>query len=212
MKYPQSLFTKKIAERIKPETETIIDAPCGNGQTARELATYFPKASILGLDISEKDIKLAQERFQLTNLNFQCQDIHSFVENTEEFEIFCLINSLFLLPEPEGLLRKISLKLKLDGQLFLVLPNPQSSNFRRYQKIFPKVNTFILERKDYEAFFEEMGLKMLSCDGIARIPFYGRRDTKVLYPIRDSYLFWLEKRSKSEDYGYFLIVLSKHQH
>ena len=70
------------------------------------------------------------------------------------------------------------------------------------------MNNFILEREDYNNFFKEVNLHIISCEGIVRVPFYGRWDTKLLYPIRDRYLFWLENRSQSENYGYYLLVLS----
>lgn len=209
MKYPQSLFTKKIAERIRPVVEFIIDAPCGSGKTSHELAISFPNATVIGSDISSENIKAADRKYKKSNLKFQCQNIHSFVESIDEFEVFCLINSLFLLPEPENLLKKISTKLTDTGQLFLIIPNPESSNFKRYQKIFPDVNSFILQRKNYDSFFRELGFKVIFCEGIARIPIFGRKDTKLLYPIKDMYLFYLEKYSVSEDYGYYLIELSR---
>lgn len=210
MKYPQSLFTQRITKKILNNNKNIIiDAPCGSGQTSYELAISFPNATVIGSDISTKNIKSAQKNYQQNNLKFHCQDIHSFVDGIEEFEVFCLINSLFLLPEPEDLLKKISTKLTDTGQLFLIIPNPESSNFKRYQEIFPDVNSFILERENYDSFFRKMGFKMFFCEGIARVPIFGRKDTKLLYPIRDTYLFWLEKHSKSEDYGYYLIELSR---
>jgi len=207
MKYPQSLFTKKIKELISTKVGKIIDAPCGSGETTYELAQYFPNAKLLGADISEKNIKNAKKNYSTANLTFQQIEIHELIEETEKIEVFCLINSLFLLPQPEDLLKKISQKMNEKARLFLILPNPVSTNFKRFQKIAPEVNTFILERKDYDNFFKRVGLKINSCEGIVRVPIYGRRDTKLLYTIRDRYLFWLESSSKSIDYGYFLISL-----
>jgi trans-aconitate methyltransferase len=136
MKYPQSLFTKKIKRLLPEGTKSIIDAPCGSGLTTYELSRFFPAAKVTGVDISKKDISFANKKYTSSNLNYLEKDIHSFIDETEKIEVFCLINSLFLLPEPERLLRKISQKLNEKGQLFLILPNPESINFKRYQKIF----------------------------------------------------------------------------
>ena len=208
-KYPQSLFAEKLAERISKDTKQIIDAPCGDGLTTSILAGHFPTAQVLGADISEKSVKSACKKYAATNLNFKEEGIHKLIENIEKVEVFCLINSLFLLPNPKKLLKKISRKLTKNGRLFLILPNPESTNFKRYQQLFPEINTFILEQNNYAAFFKNMSLQILHCEGIVRVPIYGRWDTKLLYPVRDRYLFHLESRSLSEDYGYFLVELSK---
>ena len=207
IKYPQSLFIRKITARIAADSKLIIDAPCGTGQTSYELANHFTKNTVIGADISQKNIETAKKKFNTPNLSFQQKDIHSFVEEAVHFEVFCLINSLFLLPQPQLLLQKIKKKLRPEGKLLLILPNPESTNFKRYQKLFPEVNTFILEQKAYKDFFAELGFKITHCEGIARVPIYGRFDTKLFFPVRDSYLFFLEKRSKSKDYGYYLVEL-----
>jgi SAM-dependent methyltransferase len=209
MRYPQSLFTEKIKNCIPNGIKSIIDAPCGNGETTYELAQYFSNTQWKGIDISKENISRAKKNYSLPNLTFEKADIHKFVENSEKFEVFCLINSLFLLPNPKELIQKIANKLIPNGQLIIILPNSESTNFKRYQSLFPKVNNFILKRMEYKTFFENLGLIILSCDGIVRVPIYGRWDTKVLFPIRDRYLFHLESRSKSEDFGYYLLVLNK---
>jgi hypothetical protein len=75
--------------------------------------------------------------------------------------------------------------------------------------IFPEVNSFILQRKDYTTFFNNIGLHILHCEGIVRVPIYGRWDTKLLYPVRDEYLFLLENKSKTIDFGYYLVICSR---
>ncbi len=207
MKYPQSLFASKINARISPETRYIIDAPCGRGETTFSIALGFPKAKVVGVDIDKSVIKSALKHYSRPNLEFFQRDIYTLISQQETVDVFCLINSLFLLPEPKALLRKISEKLELSGRLLLVLPNPQSQNFKRFQKLSPEVNGFILERHEYEDFFKSADLKVLACEAVAKIPTYGRWDTKVLYFIRDRYLFWLEDRSNSRDYGYYLVEL-----
>lgn len=207
-KYPQSLFAQTIATRLT-NPKTIIDAPCGSGITTHILAQNFPAAKVIGADLSKKNIAVARRKFPAENLEFRVEDIHKLVAETEKIDVFCLINSLFLLPEPAKLLRNISQKLTDSGRLFLILPNPASTNFNRYQRIFPEVNTFILDPKDYVDFFVKTGFEITHCEGIARVPIYGRRDTKILFPIRDRYLFWLESRSKSNDFGYFMLELKK---
>lgn len=207
MKYPQSLFIQSILTRIPVGVQQIIDAPCGRGYTSSELASYFEGVAVTGVDISQEYISFAEKNFITSNLTFQQNDIQNLVEEADVFDVFCLINSLFLLPNPQNILKGISEKLKSHSRLFLVIPNAESANFSRYQKMFPKVNTFILKEKQYDDFFTSVGLQIIHKEGIARIPFFGRWDIKFLYPIRDRYLLWLEKHSKSEDYGYFLLEL-----
>lgn len=207
MQYPQTIFVRAILKQLPASVNRIIDAPCGDGRTALALSAGRPAARVIGADISSALIDRARKQNTAENVDFVQADIHKFVHKLSEIEVFCLINSLFLLPEPAELLRKISGKLTAAGRLYLILPNPASSNFRRYQKIFPEVNTFILAGKNYEEFFARCDLQMTFCEGLARVPFYGRWDTKLLYPVRDRYLFWLESKSKSEDFGYYLTEL-----
>ena len=49
---------------------TILDFGCGTGETSNELAKLFPKADVLGSDLSENAIRYASQKYSRHNLRF----------------------------------------------------------------------------------------------------------------------------------------------
>ena len=55
---------KQLASHFKlPENSTLLDFGCGVGSSIGMMHKYFPKAILHGVDVSEKSIAIAQQRF-----------------------------------------------------------------------------------------------------------------------------------------------------
>jgi trans-aconitate methyltransferase len=210
MKYPYNQFIEavaKVIEKQKTGLTQVVDAPCGNGYTTIELGKRFPEIDFLGVDIENHFLDTKQK-----NINFINSDIHQFIDNQEVISFFCMINSLYLLPNPIELLSKIFSTLEKNGTFLLIVPNIESPNFKYFNTRNPSVNTFIPEIKVLENELKSIGFQIIETYPIVFTPFYGRWDTKFLFFIRDQYLHWLENRnSKKENRigSYWVLELRK---
>ena len=109
----------------KPERENIriLDAGCGTGVGTEYLILLNPHAEIVGVDISEKALEIAQKRSQqsgvATNHNHPISFHHLPLENADQIEGECdLINCvgvLHHLPDPMAGFKALSKKLAPGG-------------------------------------------------------------------------------------------------
>lgn len=212
--YPQYLFAKRIADecnKSRGQKVLLIDAPCGNGETS----FYFAKkmnAIVKAYDISEQSISIAKNHYKLPNLDFYKKDIFDAIEENDSIDVFCIINSLFLLTRPEELLIRLRSKLKDDGELFIIVPNILGENFKKFQIHQPNVNLFQLTSEKFDSYFQKLGYKVLLSKPIAYTPWFKRKDAEFLKIGAGIYLnsisFFKEKFNIGHG-NYFLIKLIK---
>lgn len=60
---------------IPNNAKQIVDIGCGIGWSSHEIKRHFPQASVVGMDISEKEIQTARKLFQAPGLSFFVKDI-----------------------------------------------------------------------------------------------------------------------------------------
>jgi len=105
-----------FASRLQ-KNETVLDVGCGIGALAYDMADAG--ALVTGIDISEVNIKTAQERFAHPNVTYICgnalTDLPSGV-----FETIVLSNVLEHLPERPEFLRSLQTRLKSGGGRYLI--------------------------------------------------------------------------------------------
>ena len=156
-RYPQNLWAKKIFKVISKlhfnEKIKIIDAPCGDG-----IITYWLKKKLQNefelYDISEEQIKIAQERLDLSCI-YKC-DISNLKLDNKYSNIWLLINSLYLLND----VKQIILNNKSIDYIIGVFPNIREMNYHCYKtSINSKINTNEMDIDETISFF---GLKCQS--------------------------------------------------
>lgn len=109
----------------KPERENIriLDAGCGTGVGTEYLILLNPHAEIVGVDISEKALEIAQKRSQqsgvATNHNHPISFHHLPLENADqiegEFDLINCVGVLHHLPDPMAGIKALSKKLAPGG-------------------------------------------------------------------------------------------------
>ena len=109
----------------KPERENIriLDAGCGTGVGTEYLILLNPHAEIVGVDISEKALEIAQKRSQqsgvATNHNHPISFQHLPRENADqiegEFDLINCVGVLHHLPDPMAGIKALSKKLAPGG-------------------------------------------------------------------------------------------------
>ena len=103
---------------INTENKVILDAGCGSGFKALVLALANPGAKIVGIDISEKSIELAQKRLSyhgINNAEFHVLSLENIGKMGQKFDYINCDEVLYLLPQPELILQKFQSVLQPEG-------------------------------------------------------------------------------------------------
>ncbi|MBD3880314.1 class I SAM-dependent methyltransferase [Phormidium tenue FACHB-886] len=118
----------------------ILDAGCGSGYKSLILAEANPGAKIVGIDLSEKSVELAQQRLKFhgfANTEFHAIAIEELPKLGLMFDYINCDEVLYLLPDPLAGLQALAAVLKPDGLLRTNLHNfHQRANFYRAQSLF----------------------------------------------------------------------------
>jgi 2-polyprenyl-3-methyl-5-hydroxy-6-metoxy-1,4-benzoquinol methylase len=210
--YPQIVFGKQIVNYIrasgKPHS-VIIDCPCGNGETSWHLSRL---GKVIAADISEKSIENARRNFSNPDISFSQRTIEAVLAEEKKFDVFCLINSLFLLDNYDQILRSLQLQITANkAMLILVIPNTKGRNFTWFQSKDDQTNKLLIEEPKIRSFFETYGFNVQYIQPICYAHHYGRKDAKLFSVFWSLYLIFLNRIQSMLKYGkpnYFLIALS----
>jgi ubiquinone/menaquinone biosynthesis C-methylase UbiE len=143
MLYLHSFVTSYyLRHRRVPNTDgkVILDAGCGSGYKALLLAEANPGAKIVGIDLSEESVKLAQKRLAhhgFTNTEFHVLRIEELPSLGMKFDYINCDEVLYLLPNPTAGLAAMKAVLQPDGLIRTNLHSAyQRANFFRAQELF----------------------------------------------------------------------------
>lgn len=209
--YPQIVFAKEIAEHLPASAKIIIDCPCGNGETAYNLAE-LTQAKIIASDISSDSIQRARSNFPNSNVEYTVNTIESVLNSQKQFDAFCIINSLFLLENYDQILKSLKENISSNKALALIIiPNTDGKNFEWFQSQGTNENKLILRQNEIEPFFTKYGFKTELIKPICYTHHYDRIDVKLFSVFWSVYLRFLNRIQTSFKIGkanYFLIALT----
>jgi 2-polyprenyl-3-methyl-5-hydroxy-6-metoxy-1,4-benzoquinol methylase len=210
--YPQIVFGKQIVNYIKDSGQphsVIIDCPCGNGETSWHLSKL---GKVIAADISAKSIENAKHNFPNPKITFRQSTIEKLLDEEKKFDVFCLINSLFLLENYDHILRELKVRIAENkAHLIIIIPNTKGKNFTWFQSKDDSTNKLLIEEAMIPSFFEQYGLKVKHVEPICYTHHYGRTDVKLFSVLWSFYLIFLNKIQSVLKYGkpnYFLIALT----
>ena len=157
---------------INTSGKVILDAGCGTGYKSLVLALANPGAKIVGIDLSEESVKLAEQRLQyhgVANAEFYALKIEDLPSLNLEFDYINADEVLYLLPDAIAGLQAMKSVLKPDG---IIRTNLHSANGRagvfRGQAVFkamglmngsPGELEIEIVRETMEALEDGVGLK-----------------------------------------------------
>ncbi|QEK11422.1 class I SAM-dependent methyltransferase [Crassaminicella thermophila] len=110
---------KDLIEKIKNELngqENVLEVACGTGIIALEIAKFSKK--VIGIDISEKMIQIANSKLQkeeIYNVEFKIGDGYNINFKNNSFDIVLLCNVLHVVKDPTKLLKEAKRVLKDEG-------------------------------------------------------------------------------------------------
>lgn len=105
----------------------ILDAGCGRGRHAIEIARRCPSSEVNGVDFSEENIRHAEGKgCDLDNLSFDVGDLRSFVPSRMYDVVLCLYDVIGSLPDEEDnrlILKNLASSCRSGGTLVVSVMN-----------------------------------------------------------------------------------------
>lgn len=119
-------FGQECAEKLSSHgfrNRRILDAGCGFGGTDMVLAKRFPEAEIVGIDLSEPLLHLANQNAQAAKLErrakFEIGDVEKIQYENHSFDVVLNINMVHIVENPVQMLNEIERVLMPKGFLFI---------------------------------------------------------------------------------------------
>lgn len=214
--YPQYIFFSEISKLISSDNKSSnrqlgVDIPCGSGYTTHNLSQNN-NLKWIGVDLDKKSVEYAKNNYQTERVLFEENDIFLKLNELKNVDVLCIINSIFLLPNHDKLFSLVSSCLNTDGEVYFIIPNISSINYKNFVKDNPQVNC---KEYDVKSLTEELKKYNLFTKAVKEICFaniYGRRDTKIMQRFAHHYLIalnYLMTAFKIRKPSYFLIQVKK---
>jgi ubiquinone/menaquinone biosynthesis C-methylase UbiE len=107
-------------EQIEPHAK-VLDVACGTGEFERLLLDKNPTQKIMGIDISEKMLGVAKEKFvAYPNVEFHQASVNSLPFENHSFDVIVCANAFHYFDEPQVALAEIKRVLKPNGKLVIL--------------------------------------------------------------------------------------------
>jgi 2-polyprenyl-3-methyl-5-hydroxy-6-metoxy-1,4-benzoquinol methylase len=155
--YIQNLVTPYYLRNqrvITTEGKMILDAGCGSGFTSLVLAESNPGAKIIGVDLSEESVKLAEKRLEyhgFNNVEFYALALENIPDLEQEFDYINCDEVLYLLPDPVIGLKAMRSVLKPNGIIRANLHSAiNRANYFRAQEVFKMMGLMEENPQDLE--------------------------------------------------------------
>lgn len=172
--YPHYYWAREIIKVLREhgisDNATIIDAPCGEGIIAYWIAKSFPGNELMLIDRDKEALAAA------ARLLPSAQIIHGDLFElpvARGDDVWLLINSLYLLPNPAKLVNLMHSQATLIVGIF---PYLEHRNYRCFMKNNPDFeNPHAMSQRETLNFFERCGYGNLSCTPLTPIPYHCMR-------------------------------------
>ncbi|MFN8354364.1 MAG: class I SAM-dependent methyltransferase [Spirosomataceae bacterium] len=136
--YMSELKVRLIKGSTRRHVKRILDVGCGDGGMCVYFKQHFPDAHIVGIDISEKSIQIAQDR-GLANCEFFVTDGHTLPFDDHSFDLVVVAGVLMHIQQEhqEAYIQEMHRVLMPKGRIAIFEHNPYNPVTRRLVKICP---------------------------------------------------------------------------
>lgn len=135
---PDYMFASVWDAHFTPETlagKRVLEAGCGSGHKLAAFASKFPKASFVGIDLSEASLDVARDllqRYNITNVELRRANMLE-LDVQAEFDVVSSMGVVHHTEDPQRALDNLGRAIKPDGALFIWLYHPHG-DFERLRK------------------------------------------------------------------------------
>ena len=107
-------------EEIEPQS-TILDVACGTCEFERLLLNQNPTQKITGIDISEKMLNIAREKYRAyPSVKFHQASVHSLPFSSQSFDVVVSANAFHYFDRPQVALAEMKRVLKPNGKVIIL--------------------------------------------------------------------------------------------
>jgi ubiquinone/menaquinone biosynthesis C-methylase UbiE len=138
----------------------VLDVGCGSGWATRLMAQYANNGRVVGIDISDEMVRLAQESSaSFSHVEFRTASAEKLPFGNAEFTHAFSMESLYYYAEPLNALREIHRVLDRGG-LFVAVVDLYAENRPSHQWVEQlKVPVHLLSSAEYRSLFERAGFQ-----------------------------------------------------
>lgn len=130
--HTQTLDKKSVLKQLHQlKPKSILDVGCGNGNWAKIIKEEFPNIDYLGVDISEKMVKIA--RRNCPDMKFQIGDIRNLKLN-KKFDLIFSFTSILHIPS-EDMERTIRSLSEISKKILMIEPVKEAERGNGYRQI-----------------------------------------------------------------------------
>jgi ubiquinone/menaquinone biosynthesis C-methylase UbiE len=188
--YFAEMKVKYLHQFENNEQQLLLDIGCGDGVTASYMQQYFPKWNIVGIDVSEESIKVAQLK-NLSNAVFSVYDGKDLPFEDGSVDIIFIAGVLHHVSFHLhlSLIKEMVRVLKQEGRLYLFEHNPNNPLTRQLVNtcVFDK-DAHLLKNNYAERILVKAGLT-ITCKKF--IIFFPRKGIFSNFIFLEKYLEWL---------------------
>jgi SAM-dependent methyltransferase len=122
-RYPtHGQITSLLVSGFPGNPDSVLDFGCGPGNSSRALRRWYPDAALVGLDISQPMIDIAQRTTPPdTGIEYRCQDIAAHRAERRTYDLVVCSNSFFHAVDQHALVGDLAAVLAPGGRIVLSL-------------------------------------------------------------------------------------------
>jgi len=129
MSYTKSYDQEPLVDRLRGKKTNMLIAGCGTGREAVSIASAFPEAHVLAVDLSKASLSYGIQKageFGIENISFRHGDILSLGELDQEFDYIASSGVLHHMEAPKAGWHVLTQLLKKDGLMRIALYSRQA--------------------------------------------------------------------------------------
>jgi ubiquinone/menaquinone biosynthesis C-methylase UbiE len=116
-----------------PSEPRILDAGCGTGEAASRMAGLFPRAQILGVDVVDRSLDLARQRYRnlAPRVEFEHQSIYELRAAGGSFDLTVCRHVIHSIPRADRVIAELVRVTRPGGYLHLIAEDYGMLHFQR---------------------------------------------------------------------------------
>lgn len=205
-----NFITDSLKKNI-PDGGRVLDVGCGNGVISRHLGQFGYE--VLGIDISEKTIAVANQRNTYSNVRFAAISAEELTAQGETYDAVICSEVLEHLDQPHLLLHTIHASLKDDGLLVVTVPNGNGPRELCVTRPMLKARNNPALWTSINKVKSALGFKgttaQSQADNLDHVQFFTRRDLQQLAEVSNFKIVQFAKTNFVEDVFPFSLVTKR---